>query len=285
MREEDYPAQEPLSAIAAPYRDACIARSFGVPFCEFRYGDDPYQSIAVYPPERPEGAIFAFVHGGGWTSGYKEWMGFMAPAFTRRGILFASIGYRLAPWHVFPAGVEDVAAGLAALLRRSAEWGGDADRLFVGGHSAGGHYTALLAVRSDWQAGLDLPRDVIKGCLPISGVYRFGEGSGLSLRPRFLGPGGEEAERLASPIRTIDAVPPSFLLAHGDRDFPHLIHQAEEMEVALRQAGGEVQRVVLPGCDHFAASLAGGDLDGPWVPKALGWIVAARERAQRKPRG
>jgi arylformamidase len=277
MREQDYPPQEPMSAMAAPYRDACIARSFGVPFREFRYGGDPYQSVAVYPAERPNGILFAFVHGGGWTSGYKEWMGFMAPALARRGITFASIGYRLAPRHLFPTGLEDVASGLAALIKHEAGGAGET-RLFIGGHSAGGHYTALLAVRRDWQARHGLAPDVVQGCLPISGVYRFGDGSGLPMKPRFLGEAAE-AERRASPILAIDGVPPPFLLAHGDRDFPHLMRQAEEMEGALRATGGALARIVLPGCDHFAASLVAGDPDGPWVGPAIEWMSRGAGRA------
>lgn len=271
MREQDYPPQEPMSAMAAPYREACIARSFGVPFREFRYGRDPYQSVALYPAETPGGLLFVFVHGGGWTGGYKEWMGFMAPGLASRGITFASIGYRLAPQHLFPAGLEDVAAGIAALVKEHA--GGAAPRLFIGGHSAGGHYTALLAVRRDWQARHGLPADVVQGCLPISGVYRFGEGSGLSLKPRFLGEAADH-ERQASPVLNIDGSPPPFLLAHGDKDFPHLMRQAEEMETALRAAGGSVTRIVLPGCDHFAASLTAGDPEGPWLTKAAAWMKA-----------
>ncbi len=95
MRPQDYPPQEPVSAFAMPYRDACMMQSFGVPFAEFQYGADPYQSVAVYSPEKPDGRLFAFVHGGGWTSGYKEWMGFMAPAFTTVGVTFAQ--HRLSP--------------------------------------------------------------------------------------------------------------------------------------------------------------------------------------------
>lgn len=279
MREEDYPPQEPVSAVAKPYRDACVARSTGIPFDEIQYGPDPYQSIAIYPAERPTGTMLAFVHGGGWTSGYKEWMGFMAPAFAGRGIVFASLGYRLAPQHVFPAGLQDVAAGLAALCRAAPRWGGDPRRLFIGGHSAGGHYTALLAVRHDWQAQHGLPADVVRGCLAISGVYRFGEGSGLSMRPRFLGADGA-AEQAASPISHIEAVPPPFLLAHGDKDFPHLIRQAEEMEAALRREGGAVERLALPGCDHFAASLVAGDATGPWLPRAIDWMTAIERRGR-----
>lgn len=279
MRYRDYPPQDPPSAAAAGYRDACIAGSFGVPFCEFSFGPDPHQSVAVYPAEKPNGALFAFMHGGGWTGGYKENMGFMAPAFTTQGITFASVGYRLAPEHLFPSGLEDCATAVRSLCDRASKYGYDPARIFLGGHSSGGHYAALLAVRRDWQDGLRLPTDVIRGCLPISGVYRLGEGSGLSMRPRFLGPAGNGSEEAASPILRIHGTPPPFFMAYGENDFPHLRVQATEMERALREAGGEVSSLTLPACDHFTASLAGGDPDGPWVSGAIDFInlISGRE--------
>jgi arylformamidase len=94
----------------------------------------------------------------------------------------------------------------------------------------------------------------------------------MSVRPRFLGP--VENDRLASPIHTIAAAPPPFLIAHGSKDFPHLITQAEQMEVALAARGGAVERIVLDGRDHFTASLAGGEADGPWVGPAIAWMAA-----------
>ncbi len=272
MRPQDYPPQEPVSALATPYRDACMMQSFGVPFVEHQYGDDPYQWLAIYRPARPDGRLFAFIHGGGWVSGYKEWMSFMAPAFTAAGITFASIGYRLAPAHVFPAAYDDCARAVQYLHRHAASFGADPGRLAVGGHSAGGHYGSLLAVKRDWQAALGLPRDVIKLCLPISGVFRFGEGSGLSVRPRFLGPEGSGAETPASPVLNIQGTPPPFFIAYGDKDFPHLITQGEEMVHAVRAAGGEVLHLVMTGRDHFTASLAGGEVAGPWVPQALAFL-------------
>jgi len=157
------------------------------------------------------------------------------------------------------------------LYRNAAEFGYDPARIFLGGHSAGGHYAALLAVRRDWQAQAGLPKDVIRGCLPISGVYDFGVQSGLSNRPRFLGAAGNE--RPASPIDNIEGRPPPFLLAYGDLDFPHLMKQAERMEAALRAAGGDVERLVLKGRNHFTASYAGGEAGGPWVPAVLAWML------------
>ena len=84
------------------YSAECWRRSAGVAIEEFAFGADPYQRVAVVRAPRPDGRVLLFWHGGGWTSGYKEWMLFMAPAFTDAGVTFVSAGYRLAPQHVFP---------------------------------------------------------------------------------------------------------------------------------------------------------------------------------------
>ncbi len=97
MLPKDYPPQEPVSAFAQAYTDDLIRRIDPNSGENFFYGNDPYQSIALFKPKRPNGTVIGFIHGGGWTNGYKEMMGYMAPAFTAQGFLFACIGYRLAP--------------------------------------------------------------------------------------------------------------------------------------------------------------------------------------------
>jgi acetyl esterase/lipase len=215
-----------------------------------------------------------FFHGGGWTNGYKEWMYFMAPPLTALGITFVSAGYRLAPAHLFPAGLEDCGDAIAWVVRHIGQYGGEASRIFAGGHSAGGHYAALLAVTADWRVLRDLPPQPLLGCLAVSGVFRFGADSGLSVRPRFLGTGPEGvAEVAASPLARIDAAACSpFLLTHGSRDFPHLVTQAAEFADALRLARVPVQIEVLEGCDHFKANLACGDPQGAWAGCAASWM-------------
>lgn len=270
MRPEDYPPQEPFSENAQRYHDTVMQLGEGMVGEDIPYGDDPYQTVMMFPAAEPDGSLLAFMHGGGWTNGYKEWMGFMAPPLNEAGISFASIGYRLAPQHLYPTGFDDAAAAIALLHASAGEYGFDPTQIFIGGHSAGGHYASLLAVRRDWQVEYGLPDDVIRGCLPISGVYDFGPDSGLSQRPRFLGPEGNELP--ASPLFNIEGTPPPFLLAHGSEDFPHLMRQAERMEEALRARGGDATRIVLAGRNHFSASFAAGEPDGPWLKTALGWI-------------
>jgi arylformamidase len=274
MNLQRYPEQEPLSPLGASYAQRVLALGQGVHGIEVDHGSDPYQTLTVFPARRPSGDVLVFFHGGGWTNGCKEWMYFMAPALNAQGVTFVSAGYRLAPAHVFPAGLEDCADAVAWVLRHIGEHGGSAERVFVGGHSAGGHYAALLAVTAGWRSSRGLPAQALAGCLPVSGVYRFGEGSGLSVRPRFLGTGlPGEAEAAASPLNRFEgAACPPFLLTLGERDFPHLVAQATEMAAALREAGVPVHTEVLEGCDHFEASLACGDPQRTWAARAASWM-------------
>jgi arylformamidase len=271
MKLTDYPAQEPLSAAGTAYGEECWKRGVGIEGHEFSFGADPYQRLLVFPSAQPDGRVLLFWHGGGWTSGYKEWMSFMAPAFTAAGVTFVSAGYRLAPEHVFPIALQDCAGAVRWVVQHIASHGGDPGQLFLGGHSAGGHYAALLAVAPQWLEAAGVAAKPISGCLPLSGVFDFGESSGLSMRPRFLGP-DPQTDLLASPIRQIVGVPPSFLVAYGSQDFPHLVPQGRAFAERLRNTGGFVTQLELEGRTHFTASFAGGESDGPWVPAALSFM-------------
>lgn len=274
MRPEEYPPQEPVSAFAQAYTDDLIRRVDTNAGENYFYGGDPYQSIALFKPERPNGTVVGFIHGGGWTNGYKEMMGYMAPAYTAQGFLFASIGYRLAPMHHWPACFEDCAAAVAWLAKNVAAHGGDPKRIFIGGRSAGGHLSSLLAVRRDWQQRQGLQQDIVRGCVPVSGVYLFGEGSGLTNRPRFLGPVTDGNDVPASPLRHVQDSPPPFLMAWGEKDFPHLIRQAADMAAALKKAGGSVQTMELAGCDHLGTSVPTGDPHSPWMKATHAFLRA-----------
>ncbi len=175
----------------------------------------------------------------------------------------------------FPPQSRTASRAIEWVTRNIAAHGGDPHDLFIGGHSSGGHYAALLAVDDSWMTDIGPPREIIRGCLPISGVFEFGAGSGLSIRPRFLGPDpGSDAR--ASPRLLLREVPPPFLIAYGTRDFPHLITQGARFATALREIGADVEELPLSERTHFSASYAGGEAEGPWVPKALAFMARHR---------
>lgn len=272
MRPEDYPPQEPFGEVAARYHAEVMRRGEVIEGEERAYGPDPYQSLTIHPAERPSGLVLAFWHGGGWTNGYKEWMAFMAPPLAARGVTLVSLGYRLAPRHVFPACFEDAADGFAAAREAVAAFGGDPDMMFVGGHSAGGHLSALLASRRDWRASRGLPAEPIRGTLPVSGIFRFRDGAGLPKRPAFLGPEGVGAEEAAEPESYLrPGLPPTFL-AWGARDLPHVLLHCEAYAEALRASGNAVQTLVLAERDHLGASYATAEPEAPWLDRALGFM-------------
>lgn len=274
MNRHEYPPQEPLSAFAQAYDADLWARAAAIPLAEAAYGASPWQRLSIAPAARPDAAkapVLVFLHGGGWTSGYKEWNHFMAPALSAAGICLVSPGYRLAPETGFEGQRADCMAALAWVWQHIADFGGDPERIWVGGHSAGGHWASLLATRDDWQTEVGLPDNVIRGCLPVSGVYRFGEGSGLTMRPRFLGKEDPAIDRAASPMLDTGRRIPPFFISWGERDFPHLVAQAGAMTEMLRGRGVAVRTHVVAGANHLEAHLATADAD--WLAEAVSFIT------------
>ena len=283
MRVDDYPPQEPLGEVGTAYRDECLRMSKGIDGIEHAYAKEhPCQSVLVFKPRSANGSVLLWMHGGGWTNGYKEMMAFMAPPLNEAGITFVTIGYRLAPEYTFPIGWLDAARAVGWVHGNIANFGGDPQKIFVGGHSAGAHYAALLTVRRDWCAPLGLPDDVVCGCLPISGTYYFTHGSGLAMRPRFLGPAVYQNELWASPLHHIAKRRfPPILLAHGANDFPHLINQAKEMERQVHQVGGKISRIELSECNHFEAAYSVGKSDGLWLREAFQLMASNADHESR----
>jgi len=272
MRIEDYPPQPPRAEASAAYQQIVNDLSYGIEGIDVAYGDDIYQHIALFVPEAPNGTVLAYIHGGRWTYGYKESAAFMAPAFNAAGVTFASIGHRLHP-HLYDAGFADVSRAIAWLSNNVSEHGGDSQRIFVSGHSSGGHYAAQLAATRDWQAREGVSRDVIRGCLPISGVYDLtpegyqGEGRSPCLAD------GEEG-RDKSPVFRLQETPPPFLITWGSEDYPFLIPQAKAFAEAVGDAGGEAETLELTGKTHFTVHSEGATADGAWTQRALAWIEA-----------
>ncbi len=232
---------------------------------DLAYGNDERQRLDVYMPEDtsvPSAPVLLFFHGGYWVIGHKDLMGFMAPALTPAPALLVSVGYRLAPGAKYPQQVDDCRAALRWVYDNIARYGGDPERIYVGGHSAGGHLAAMLTLQWEQRTALGLPLDVIKGCFPVSGVFDVFD-TAQERREAFLM--SEDDARDASPMYNTKGNTTPFLLEIGSDDFDNLRAQHPRMLDALRAQPGYVEEMVREGHNHFRISLDHADPDSPWV--------------------
>src|SRR5439155_21189470 len=153
--------------------------------------------LDIYLPKGKTNApVLFFIHGGAWRSGDRSNYPPLGNRYARAGYVTVVPSYRLAPKNPHPAQIEDVAAAFAWTVQHIAEHGGDTNRIYVGGHSAGGHLSALLALDDKYLKAHDLSPKVIRGVLALSGVYNLAIGD---VQSRVFG-NDKEVREDASPV-------------------------------------------------------------------------------------
>src|SRR5581483_3812481 len=127
---------------------------------DLAYGDSPRERLDLFLAAEPNAPTFAFVHGGYWQMNDKEGFAFLAPGVLAQGVNVALIEYTLAPQARMDRIVAEVRRAAAWLAEHLGDFGADPGRLYVGGHSAGGHLTAMA-----------MTLNPVRGGLAISGLY------------------------------------------------------------------------------------------------------------------
>jgi len=138
------------------------------------FGEHPLQRLDVFRAKGRSQALLLFIHGGYWRSLDKADFSFIAPPLVERGVTVALNNYRLCPFASLDEVVRDNLAACAWLWRHARRVGADPDSIFVCGHSAGGHLTAMVMAALWPSYAADLPADLVKGGLAISGLYDLG---------------------------------------------------------------------------------------------------------------
>jgi len=224
--------------------------------------DDNKHLLDLYlPAEGRDFPVFIFIHGGSWRFGDKDNPLYpheeIGKRFARRGVAAVVASYRLAPRYKFPAQAEDVARVVRWTYENVASYGGDPERIILGGHSAGGHLAALVALDERYLAAEGVPPTAVAGAVGISGVYDLDlANEDASWFSRwFVGRAvfGDDFAvlREASPINYVRPDAPPFLLLQGDGDPEHIRHQLPPMAAALLAAGAEVETAEVVGRNHY----------------------------------
>lgn len=236
-------------------RESAQARAQGPCVLDVRYGDGPQETLDIFPAASRGAPVVVFVHGGYWRSLDKSDHSFVAPALQALGACVVVINYALCPGTAQqPVTVPDIAwqtaRALAWVWRHIGGYGGDAARIGVVGHSAGGQLAAMMMACRWPELAPDLPPDLTRHALALSGLY--------DLAPVRRTPFVQADLRLtAAQVRIAS---PALWAAPADRVLYAVVGAKESPEFVrhnrlIQQAWG--RRVVplceaLPGQDHFS---------------------------------
>jgi acetyl esterase/lipase len=223
----------PLRALNALTPRGGFERTEGI-----AYGDDPRQRLDIYRPEglKAPAPVVVFFYGGAWKGGERSSYLFAAQALASRGMVVVVPDYRVFPQVKRRGFMDDAAAAVAWTRREASKLGGDPQRLFVMGHSAGAHIAALLAYDERYLKARGLDRSALGGFVGIAGPYAF--------EPR----NPEERALIADdgsfddglPVTYVRGGEPPSMLVTGEGDTTVSPRNTEKLVAKLRSVGSPV---------------------------------------------
>jgi acetyl esterase/lipase len=215
------------------------------------------------PQGRTNFPVMMFVHGGSWRTGDRSLYRALGNYFARAGIGVAIPSYRLMPNHPHPAQIEDVAAAFAWVHDNIGRYGGDTQRLYLSGHSAGGHLVSLLALDPAWLNKFGIPLSAIHGVVTMSGVYD------VRSMAEYLDT-GDKAQ--ASPLTFVRESAPPFLISYCQWDYLGLPRQAADFGAALKKSFVDTRVIYIPGETHVSEIVSAVKDDAPLARAILNFV-------------
>ncbi|HQW81961.1 MAG TPA: alpha/beta hydrolase [Pseudomonadota bacterium] len=206
-------------------------------------------SVDIYrATDTPANApLILFFYGGTWRYGERAWYRFVGESLADHGFVVMIPDYRTAPDVTFPSFVEDAARAAAFAQSNATRYGADPARMFLIGHSAGGHIAALLATDARWLAAVGMKPRNFRAFIGLAGPYDF-----LPIwSPRMKQVFPDETNRTETqPIHFVDGDEPPMLLLRGDQDIIVLPRHNEEMAALLKSVGVSVETRTYQGVGH-----------------------------------
>ena len=238
-----------------------VRRRIGPPLRQ-AYGPSPVEQLDIYRTSRPNAPLFVMVHGGAWRFREAKNYGFPAEMFVKAGAHYVAldfIGIEEAGSDLRPL-AEQVRRGIAWVYRNAASFGGNPDRLFVGGHSSGGHLCGVALV-TDWQKEHGLPARFIKGALCMSGMYDM-KPVRLSKRSAYV-TFTDEIERAMSAMRQLDRLHTPVIVTYGTNETPEFQRQSCDFAAAVKAAGKPAELIEAHDFAHVEMCESLGNPYGP----------------------
>jgi acetyl esterase/lipase len=230
-------------------------------FKNIAYGEHRLQELDIFQPDISRPApIVIFWHGGSWKSGSRQQYRNVGQALAAMGFVVFLPSYRLYPEVKYPKFLKDCAAAAAWVHQHGTKYGGDRQKIFLMGHSAGAYNAAMVALADSLLETAGVPRAAICGFIGLSGAYDFYPRP--DLRPIF--PLGDPGAKWL-PIDHAGPNKPPSLLIHGRLDFVVKSQNSWRLNRALKSNGNQSRLVIYPHLEHMGTA---GALLGP-----LSWLA------------
>jgi acetyl esterase/lipase len=232
--------------------DLLTPRSGYVATTDVAYGDGPRRKLDVYVPATlPPGTkapVVVFFYGGSWRFGEKADYRFVGEALTSKGIVAVIADYRLYPEVSYPTFLDDTAAAVAWAYRHIGAYGGDPQRIFIAGHSAGAYDAAMVAYDDRWLAKYGLSPQQFRGFIGLAGPYNFLPIIDEGVKEVFHWPGTPPDSQ---PINHVTpASLPALLIAARNDSFVYPHVNTEPFGATLKAAGVDVTVDIHTGVNH-----------------------------------
>ncbi len=249
------PAMTVCGAAGEPVRWARQSAAFregfgGYAALDVPYGETPGMRLDLFAPSSGGNhPVHVYIHGGYWQRTDKSDYSFLAGALVEAGACVVIVNYTLCPASTVAGIVDEVREALAWTWRHVAGHGGDPDRIHISGHSAGGHLTAMMALTRWPELAPDLPADLVKTGIPISGVF--------DVEPLVHTPINDPlgldvaSARALSPLLLEGAAEVPLAFAVGGDESEEFRRQSVAMAERWRSLGGEAGEVACPRRHHF----------------------------------
>jgi acetyl esterase/lipase len=219
-------------------------------YTNIAYGPEPQHRLDVYVPSKPMQAprpMVVFWHGGRWRYGDKSDYRFVGAALAESGCLVAVANYRHYPRVKMPGFMNDAARAAQWASIHAAEYGGDPQRLYLMGHSAGAHLAALVTLDQRYFAALGPRIPHIAGVIGLSGPYDFLPLTDADQQDMF---GPPELYPQSQPINFVHADAPPMLLIQGLRDQTVKPKNSRNLAAALQALKVPVTLKLYPKASH-----------------------------------
>lgn len=220
-----------------------VQRSKEITYMENGFLQDlPEKQLNVFAPKNAKGKhpVMIFIHGGSWNSGNKDVYNFLGSRLARKGIVAVIIDYPLSPDYQ----VHDMAKASAQAVNWTSEninsYGGDPDRIFVSGHSAGGHLASLISVRNEYFDTLGVENPIVGTILiDAAGLDMYWFLNEMNYEPgtKYLRAFTDDPQvwKDTSPIYYLDEKDPPMLIMMGGRTLPGIEKTTERFLEELQK--------------------------------------------------